>query len=73
MNKNQKEKTAWISVRAKPKDKERIKNLAKRCGLSVLYIYFTAIGLLNLPTIKEPEKIMKEVEEKRRNKRKAGA
>ena len=73
MNKNPKEKTAWISVRAKPKDKERIKNLAKRCSLSVLYIYFTAIGLLNLLTIKEPEKIMKEVEEKHRNKRKAGA
>ena len=45
MNKNPKEKTAWISVRAKPKDKERIKNLAKRCGLSVTeYMLKRALG-----------------------------
>ena len=36
-------------------------------------IYFTAVGLFNLPTAKEIEKIMKEAEEERRNKRKASA
>lgn len=35
MNRNPKEKFARIKVRAKPKDKEKIKQLAAKCGLSV--------------------------------------
>ena len=35
MNKNPKEKTVQILIRAKPKDKEKIKRIATKCNLSV--------------------------------------
>ena len=35
MNKNPKEKYTRIEVRVKPKDKEKIKQIANKCGLSV--------------------------------------
>ena len=35
MNRNPKEKYARIEVRVKPKDKEKIKQIADKCGLSV--------------------------------------
>ncbi len=45
MNRNPKEKFARIKVRAKPKDKEKIKQLAAKCGLSVSkYIMQRALG-----------------------------
>ena len=45
MNKNQKEKTVQILIRAKPKDKEKIKSIATKCNLSVSeYMLQRALG-----------------------------
>lgn len=45
MNKNQKEKTVQILIRANPKDKEKIKSMAKKCNLSVKeYMLQRALG-----------------------------
>ncbi len=45
MNKNQKEKTVQILIRAKPKDKEKIKSIAVKCNLSVSeYMLQRALG-----------------------------
>lgn len=45
MNKNPKEKYARIEMRVKPKDKERIKQIADKCGLSVSeYVMQRALG-----------------------------
>lgn len=45
MNKNPKEKYARIEVRVKPKDKERIKQISDKCGLSVSeYVMQRALG-----------------------------
>lgn len=45
MNRNPKEKYARIEVRVKPKDKEKIKQIADKCGLSVSeYVMQRALG-----------------------------
>ena len=45
MNRNQKEKTVQILIRAKPKDKDKIKKLAGKCNLSVSeYMVQRALG-----------------------------
>lgn len=45
MNRNTKEKYARIEIRVKPKDKEKIKQLAAKCGLSVSeYVLQRALG-----------------------------
>lgn len=45
MNRNPKEKYARIDIRAKPKDKDKIKRLAAKCNLSVSeYMVQRAIG-----------------------------
>ena len=45
MNRNPKEKTVQILIRAKPKDKEKIKKLAAKCNLSVSeYMVQRALG-----------------------------
>ena len=45
MNKNPKEKTVQILIRAKPKDKEKIKRIAVKCNLSVSeYMLQRALG-----------------------------
>ncbi len=45
MNKNQKEKSAQILIRAKPKEKEKIKSLAAKCNLPVSeYMLQRALG-----------------------------
>ena len=45
MNRNPKEKLARIDVRVKLKDKERIKQIADKCGLSVSeYVMQRALG-----------------------------
>ncbi len=45
MNRNPKEKYARIEVRVKPKDKEKIKRIAAKCGLSVSeYVMQRALG-----------------------------
>lgn len=45
MNRNPKEKLARIDIRAKPKEKERIKRLAEKCNLSVSeYVVQRALG-----------------------------
>lgn len=45
MNRNSKEKTLQILIRAKPKDKARIKQLADKCNLSVSeYMVQRALG-----------------------------
>ena len=45
LNRNEKEKTARIEIRVRPKDKNRIEKLAKRCGLSVSeYMVKRALG-----------------------------
>lgn len=45
MNRNPKEKTVQILIRAKPKDKEKIKQLAEKCNLSVSeYVVQRALG-----------------------------
>lgn len=45
MNKNPKEKLARIEIRAKPKDKDKIKRLAAKCNLSVSeYMVQRALG-----------------------------
>lgn len=45
MNRNPKEKTAQILIRAKPKDKDKIKKLADKCNLSVSeYMVQRALG-----------------------------
>lgn len=45
MNRNPKEKYARIDIRAKPKDKDKIKRLAAKCNLSVSeYIVQRALG-----------------------------
>lgn len=45
MNRNPKEKYARIDIRAKPKDKDKIKRLAAKCNLSVSeYMVQRALG-----------------------------
>ena len=45
MNRNPKEKYARIEIRAKPKDKEKIQKLARKCNLSVSeYMVKRALG-----------------------------
>ena len=45
MNRNPKEKLARIEIRAKPKDKDKIKSLAKKCNLPVSeYLVQRALG-----------------------------
>lgn len=45
MNRNPKEKFARIDIRVKPKDKEKIKQIAKKCNLSVSeYVVQRALG-----------------------------
>ena len=45
MNRNTKEKFARIDIRVKPKDKEKIKQLAEKCNLSISeYIVQSALG-----------------------------
>lgn len=45
MNRNPKEKLARIDIRAKPKDKEKIKRIAEKCNLSVTeYVVQRALG-----------------------------
>ncbi len=45
MNKTKKEKTVQILIRAKPKDKEKIKSIAARCNLPVSeYMLQRALG-----------------------------
>lgn len=45
MNRNPKEKIARIEIRAKPKDKEKIKKLAAKCNLPVSeYVVQRALG-----------------------------
>lgn len=45
MNRNPKEKNAQILIRAKPKDKEKIKKLANKCNLPVSeYMVQRALG-----------------------------
>ena len=45
MNRNPKEKLARIEIRVKPKEKEKIKQLAEKCNLSVSeYIVQRALG-----------------------------
>lgn len=45
MNRNPKEKYARIEIRVKPKDKEKIKQIADKCGLSVSeYVMQRALG-----------------------------
>lgn len=45
MNRNPKEKYARIDIRAKPKDKDKIKSLAAKCNLSVSeYMVQRALG-----------------------------
>lgn len=45
MNRNPKEKYARIDIRAKPKDKDKIKKLAEKCNLSVSeYMVQRALG-----------------------------
>ena len=45
LNRNEKEKTARIEIRVRPKDKNRIEKLAERCGLSVSeYMVKRALG-----------------------------
>ena len=45
MNRNPKEKTVQILIRAKPKDKDKIKKLAAKCNLSVSeYMLQRALG-----------------------------
>lgn len=45
MNRNPKEKLARIEIRVKPKDKEKIKQLAEKCNLSVSgYVVQRALG-----------------------------
>lgn len=45
MNRNPKEKFARIEIRAKPKDKEKIKKIADKCNLSVSeYVMQRALG-----------------------------
>ena len=45
MNRNPKEKTAQILIRTEPKNKDKIKNLANRCNLSVSeYMVQRALG-----------------------------
>ena len=45
MNRNPKEKFARIDIRVKPKDKEKIKRIAKKCNLPVSeYVVQRALG-----------------------------
>lgn len=45
MNRNPKEKLARIEIRVKPKEKEKIKQLAEKCNLSVSeYVVQRALG-----------------------------
>ena len=45
MNRNPKEKLARIEIRAKPKEKEKIKRIAEKCNLSVSeYVVQRALG-----------------------------
>ncbi len=45
MNRNPKEKNVQILIRAKPKDKDKIKKLADKCNLSVSeYMVQRALG-----------------------------
>lgn len=45
MNRNPKEKLARIEIRAKPKEKEKIKRIADKCNLSVSeYVVQRALG-----------------------------
>ena len=45
MNRNPKEKYARIEIRAKPKDKEKVQKLARKCNLSVSeYMVKRALG-----------------------------
>lgn len=45
MNRNPKEKSVQILIRAKPKDKDKIKKLADKCNLSVSeYMVQRALG-----------------------------
>ena len=45
MNRNPKEKLARIEIRAKPKEKEKVKWLAEKCNLSVSeYVVQRALG-----------------------------
>lgn len=45
MNRNTKEKFARIDIRVKPKDKEKIKQLAEKCNLSISeYLVQRALG-----------------------------
>lgn len=45
MNRNPKEKTVQILIRAKPRDKDKIKKLAAKCNLSVSeYMVQRALG-----------------------------
>ena len=45
LNRNEKEKTARIEIRVRPKNKNRIEKLAERCGLSVSeYMVKRALG-----------------------------
>ncbi len=45
MNRNPKEKLARIDIRVKPKDKEKIKQLAEKCNLSISeYLVQRALG-----------------------------
>lgn len=45
MNRNPKEKLARIEIRAKPKEKEKIKRIAEKCNLSVSeYMVQRALG-----------------------------
>lgn len=45
MNRNPKEKLARIEIRVKPKDKEKIKQIAGKCNLSVSeYVVQRALG-----------------------------
>lgn len=54
MNRNPKEKLARIEIRVKPKDKEKIKQLAEKCNLSVSeYVVQRALGYA--PRTVQPE------------------
>ena len=45
MNRNPKINTAQINIRVQPKEKEKIKNMAKRCGLTLSeYLVKRALG-----------------------------
>lgn len=45
MNRNKKEKYARIEIRVKPKDKEKIKQIADKCGLTASeYVVQRALG-----------------------------